>query len=92
MVGHDYFPILIRKSMTTIGKPAAAETQSCAEDIHGGPSDDVVAKAAPKSRTRKMAEAPTPIDDPLFFAKLHVMSKKITQDARRCRLASLPIV
>ena len=87
MVGHDYFPIIIRKSMPTIGNPAAAETQSCAED-----SDGVVAKAAPKSRTRKMADAPTPIDDPLFFAKLHVMSKKITQDARRCRLASLPIV
>ena len=80
--------------MTTIVKPAAAacaeETQSpgvaCAEDI-------VVVKAAPKSSA--MAETPKPsadIDDPLFFAKLNLMSKKIAQDARRCRLASLPIV
>ena len=84
--------------MTTI--PAAAvcaeEKQSsgvaCAEDMHGGPSN-VVVKVAPKSR--KMTETPKPsadIEDPLFFAKLNLMSKKIAQDARRCRLASLSIV
>ena len=85
----------MRKSMTTI--PAAAvcaeEKQSiaCAEEMHGGPAAAVVVKAAPKSRK----ETPKPsadIDDPLFFAKLNLMSKKIAQDARRCRLASLPIV
>ena len=87
--------------MTTSVNPAAAvcaeEKQSsgvaCAEDMHGGPSNAVVVKAAPKSR--KMTETPKPsadIDDPLFFAKLNLMSKKIAQDARRCRLASLPIV
>ena len=84
--------------MTTI--PAAAvcaeEKQSsgvaCAEDMHGGPAAaGVVVKAAPT----KLTTTPKPsadIDDPLFFAKLNIMSKKIAQDARRCRLASLPIV
>ena len=92
MVSHYYFPSVLRKSMTTIVTPAAA---ACAEETHGGPSDVVVVKAAPKSRTMKTAETPKPsadIDDPLFFAKLNLMSKKIAQDARRCRLASLPIV
>ena len=81
--------------MTTIDKPAAAETQSpgveCAEDMQSPGVECTEDKAAPKSRTRKTAEEP-PIDDLLFFAKLNLMSKKIAQDARRCRLASLPIV
>ena len=87
--------------MTTIPTAAvcAEEKQSsgmaCAEDMHGGPAAaGVVVKAAP-TRSRKMTETPKPsadIDDPMFFAKLNLMSKKIAQDARRCRLASLSIV
>ena len=85
--------------MTTIPTAAvcAEEKQSsgmaCAEDMHGGPAAaGVVVKAAP---TRSRKETPKPsadIDDPLFFAKLNLMSKKIAQDARRCKLASLAIV
>ena len=84
--------------MTTIPTAAvcAEEKQSsgvaCAEDMHGSPAAAgvVVVKAA-STRTR----APKPsasIEDPLLFVKLNLMSKRIAQDARRCRLASLSIV
>ena len=87
------------KSMTTTIPTAAVcaeEKQSssvaCEEDMQGSPAAAgvVVGKAA-STRTR----APKPsasIDDPLFFAKLNLMSKRIAQDARRCKLASLAII
>jgi len=82
--------------MTTIPTAAvcAEEKQSsgtaCEEDMQGSPAAaGVVVKAA---STRTAPKPSASIDDPLFFAKLNLMSKRIAQDARRCRIASLSIV
>ena len=47
--------------------------------------------------TRPLVEPETPrhsvsIEDPLFFAGLNVVHRKMQQDARRTKLSSLPIV
>jgi len=63
----------------------------CEEDMQGSPAAAgvVVGKAA---STRTAPNPSASIDDPLFFAKLNLMSKRIAQDARRCKLASLAII
>ena len=77
---------------------------ACAEDRQGLPTgaDVVAAPAANEKAKRPRAKkvvmertAPPPVDigeDPLFFAKLSVMSKRVEQDARRHRLSALHIV
>ena len=76
---------------------------ACAEDRQGLPPDVVVAappaakeKAKRPSRVKMERTVSTPRipdigDDPLFFAKLSVMSKRVEQAARRHRLSSLHI-
>ena len=79
---------------------------ACAEDRQGLPPAVVVAappaakeKVKRPSRVKKVAmertvstpRLPDIGDDPLFFAKLSVMSKRVEQDARRHRLSSLHI-
>ena len=80
---------------------------ACAEDRQGLLPTDAVVVAAPAatekakrpSRVKKVVverTAPPPrtvgiVEDPLFFAKLSVMSKRVEQDARRHRLSALHI-
>ena len=78
---------------------------ACAEDRQGLPTDAVVAapaanekakrprakKVVMMERTVSTPRLPDIGDDPLFFAKLSVMSKRIEQDARRHRLSALHI-
>ena len=74
---------------------------ACAEDRQGLPDVVVVApvakeKAKRPSRVKMERTVSTPRipdigDDPLFFAKLSVMSKRVEQDARRHRLSALHI-
>jgi len=76
---------------------------ACAEDRQGLPTDAVVVvapvakeKAKRPSRVKMERTVSTPRipdigDDPLFFAKLSVMSKRVEQAARRHRLSSLHI-
>ena len=84
-------------------KKQSSDGGACAEDKQGGPSGGGVATASPaapkekKVRIKKvvMEKPKSSIDidsDPLFFAKLNHVSKRIAQDARRHRLSSLPIV
>ena len=79
---------------------------ACAEVRQGLPTDvDVVAapaanEKAKRPRAKKVVmertvSTPRTVDigeDPLFFAKLSVMSKRVEQDARRHRLSALHIV
>ena len=80
---------------------------ACAEDRQGLPTDAVVVavpaaneKAKRPSRVKKVVmmertasthRLPDIGDDPLFFAKLSVMSKRVEQAARRHRLSALHI-
>ena len=78
---------------------------ACAEDRQGLPPAVVVAAPAAKekakrpSRVKKVAmertvstpRLPDIGEDPLFFAKLSVMSKRVEQAARRHRLSALHI-
>ena len=77
---------------------------ACAEDRQGLPPTDAVVVVAPvakekakrPSRVKMERTVSTPRipdigDDPLFFAKLSVMSKRVEQAARRHRLSSLHI-
>ena len=89
-------------------KSQSSDGGACAEDRQGLPTDagaDVVAAPAanekakrPRAKKVVMERAvPTPgaVDigsDPLFFAKLSVMSKRVEQDTRRHRLSVMPIV
>ena len=82
----------------------ASEGGACAEDRQGLPIDAVVvvpaanekakrprAKKVVMERTVSTHRMPDIGDDPLFFAKLSVMSKRVEQDARRHRLSALRI-
>ena len=83
----------------------SSEGGACAEDRQGLPTDVVVVAApaanekAKRPRAKKVVmerTVSTPRiadigDDPLFFAKLSVMSKRVEQDARRHRLSALHI-
>ena len=83
----------------------ASEGGACAEDRQGLPTDAVVVAApaanekAKRPRAKKVVmertvsthRIPDIGDDPLFFAKLSVMSKRVEQDARRHRLSALHI-
>ena len=85
----------------------ASEGGACAEDRQGLPTDAVVVaapaaneKAKRPSRVKKVVmmertvstpRLPDIGDDPLFFAKLSVMSKRVEQAARRHRLSALHI-
>ena len=84
----------------------ASDGGACAEDRQGLPTDAVVVAApaanekAKRPRAKKVVmmertvstpRMPDIGDDPLFFAKLSVMSKRVEQDARRHRLSALHI-
>ena len=92
-----------KKSQSSDGAACAEDKQGLPTDA----GEDVVAapianpeKAKKPPRVKKVVmertvSTPRTIDidsDPLFFAKLNLVSKRIEQDARRHRLSALPIV
>ena len=95
-----------KKSQSSVGGACAEDKQGLSSTDVGG--DVVVAPIAPNpektkkpSRVKKVVmerAVATPaqtidIDaDPLFFAKLNLVSKRIEQDARRHRISALSIV
>jgi len=91
-----------KKSQSSDGGACAEDRQGLPTDVGA----DVVAapaanpEKAKKPRVKKVVmertvSTPRTVDigsDPLFFAKLSVMSKRVEQDARRHRLSAMPIV
>ena len=92
-----------KKSQSSDGGACAEDRQGLPTDVG---ADVVAAPAANPEKAKKPARVkkvvmertvstPRTVDidsDPLFFAKLSVMSKRVEQDARRRRLSAMPIV
>ena len=82
----------------------AGEAGEAGEVVASAPKRKRAATATPRKKkvvapeeTSPLVEPATPrhsvsIEDPLFFAGLNVVHRKMQQDARRSKLSSLPIV
>ena len=94
-----------KKSQSSDGGACAEDKQGLSTDVGedvvaAPPAADCKKKVLPTTRVKKVVmertvSTPRTVDieaDPLFFAKLNVVSRRIEQDARRHRLSALPIV
>ena len=79
------------------GEAGGVEVAASAPKRKRAPTATPRKKKVVVEETRSLVEPETPrhsvsIEDPLFFAGLNVVHRKMQQDARRTKLSSLPIV